>query len=283
MKYANKVWCYCVPTQTEVVKDDHLKEVRIYTDGGRILRPLLVVQNQCLVLSKRHLKKINMDMKTGKTAKECWQALLADGVVEYLGVEEEEGAMVALGSDDLAKARGCDGALVYSHCEIDSSYLMGLGASTIPFLEHNQASRNLFQSDKHCKQAIGLYTTNFQSRADASASHLFYPQKPLVTTRAASILQKPELYSGQTVIVAILCYGYNQEDSIVMNQASVDRGLFRLVTYNIKFVDYFVVIVGTRSSFYQRSMDISISLFLYVLFCFSDTSIYLLGGQICTL
>lgn len=220
-----------VHEETEVVKDDHLKEVRIYTDGGRILRPLLVVQNQCLVLSKRHLKKINMDMKTGKTAKECWQALLADGVVEYLGVEEEEGAMVALGSDDLAKARGCDGALVYSHCEIDSSYLMGLGASTIPFLEHNQASRNLFQSDKHCKQAIGLYTTNFQSRADASASHLFYPQKPLVTTRAASILQKPELYSGQTVIVAILCYGYNQEDSIVMNQASVDRGLFRSAHY----------------------------------------------------
>jgi DNA-directed RNA polymerase II subunit RPB2 len=218
-----------VPKQTEIVKDDQQKEVRIYTDAGRILRPLLVVQNQHLVLSKRHVKK----MRSGKSAKECWQMLLDDGVVEYLGIEEEERAMVAFSSDDLAKARSVQSAPPYSHCEIDASYLMGLGASTIPFLEHNQASRNLFQSDKHCKQAMGLYTTNFLARADASASHLFYPQKPLVTTRATSILQKPELYSGQTAIVAVLSYGYNQEDSIVMNQASVDRGLFRLVIHKV--------------------------------------------------
>lgn len=222
--------------QTEIVKDDQQKEVRIYTDAGRILRPLLVVQNQHLVLSKRHVKK----MRSGKTAKECWQMLLDDGVVEYLGIEEEERAMVAFASDDLAKARSVQSAPPYSHCEIDASYLMGLGASTIPFLEHNQASRNLFQSDKHCKQAMGLYTTNFLARADASASHLFYPQKPLVTTRATSILQKPELYSGQTAIVAVLSYGYNQEDSIVMNQASVDRGLFRLVIHNFKNVTYHI-------------------------------------------
>lgn len=231
-----KMFCSCVPKQTEIVKDDQQKEVRIYTDAGRILRPLLVVQYQHLVLSKRHIKKMNLDMRSGKTAKDCWQTLLSDGVVEYLGVEEEERTMVALGPDDLAKARACEVAPVYSHCEIDQSYLMGLGASTIPFLEHNQASRNLFQSDKHCKQAIGLYTTNFLARADASASHLFYPQKPLVTTRATSILQKPELYSGQSAIVAILCYGYNQEDSIVMNQSSVDRGLFRFVLFNVKML-----------------------------------------------
>lgn len=212
--------------QTEIVKDDQQKEVRIYTDAGRVLRPLLVVQNQHLVLSRRHVKKMKM---VGKTAKERWKTLLTEGVVEYLGVEEEEKTMVVFSSVDLAKAREIEGAPMYSHCEIDQSYLLGLGASTIPFLEHNQASRNLFQSDKHCKQAIGLYTTNFLARADASSSHLFYPQKPLVTTRATSILQKPELYSGQAAIVAVLCYGYNQEDSIVMNQASVDRGLFRSV------------------------------------------------------
>lgn len=215
------------------MKDDQLKEVRIYTDAGRILRPLLVVQDQHLVLSKRHVKK-----RPGRTAKDCWQLLLDSGVVEYLGVEEEERSMVALGSEDLVKARAVEGAPPYTHCEIDASYLMGLGASTIPFLEHNQASRNLFQSDKHCKQAMGLYTTNFLARADASASHLFYPQKPLVTTRATSLLQKPELYSGQTAIVAILSFGYNQEDSIVMNQASLDRGLFRLLTDYFRFKCY---------------------------------------------
>lgn len=221
----NSVW-YIM--QVEIVRDEKQKEVFIYTDAGRILRPLLLVQNQRLVLAKRHIKKINFDLNHHSAAS-CWQYLLAEGVVEYLGVEEEESALVAFNADDLVKARSCRDAPTYTHSEIDPSFLMGLGATMIPFLEHNQASRNLFQSDKHCKQAIGFYSTHFFSRTDTSAHHLFYPQKPLVTTRAANLLQKPELSNGQVAVVAILCYGYNQEDSIVMNKASIDRGLFRYV------------------------------------------------------
>lgn len=223
---------FALTLQTEMVKDDNQKELRIYTDAGRILRPLLVVQNQRLILSNRHINNMTVMMSSGKPQryKECWDYLLENGVVELLGIEEEERAMVAFNPDDLLKAQqACVGTVpIYTHSEINTSFLMGLGAAMIPFLEHNQASRNLYQSDKHCKQAIGLYTTNFFSRADASSHHLFYPQKPLITTRAAQMLQKPELYSGQSAILAILCYGYNQEDSIVMNQASIDRGLFRL-------------------------------------------------------
>ena len=37
---------------------------------------------------------------------------------------------------------------------------------------------------------------------------------------------------GINAIVAIMCYsGYNQEDSLIMNQSSIDRGLFRSVFY----------------------------------------------------
>ena len=70
---------------------------------------------------------------------------------------------------------------------------------------------------------MGLYTTNFLARADTYASHFCFLEKPLVITRATSKLQVPELYMCQVAIVAILPYGYNQEDSIVMNQASIDR------------------------------------------------------------
>ena len=41
-----------------------------------------------------------------------------------------------------------------------------------------------------------------------------------------------ELPAGINAIVAIACYsGYNQEDSVIMNQSSIDRGFFRSVFY----------------------------------------------------
>lgn len=212
--------------QIEVARDSKAKAVHIHTDAGRLLRPLLIVKDQRLAMSKRQLKTLQT-MSKRESTDACWNYLLEQEVVELLGTEEEEGALIAQNRDDLEAARKHSDALLYTHCEIDVSYIFGLGASVIPFLEHNQASRNLYQSEKHCKQAMGFYTSNLLGRSDSSGHQLFYPQNPLVTTRAWDYLRKPELTNGQVAIVSIQCYGYNQEDSIVMNRASIDRGLFR--------------------------------------------------------
>jgi DNA-directed RNA polymerase-4/5 subunit 2 len=98
----------------------------------------------------------------------------------------------------------------------------------------------LYQSQKHSSQAIGYSTTNPDIRVDALSHQLFYPQRPLFQTMSSECLGKPgylgqnkvlpksEFYNGQNAIVAVNVHlGYNQEDSLVMNRASLQRGMFR--------------------------------------------------------
>jgi DNA-directed RNA polymerase beta subunit len=86
------------------------------------------------------------------------------------------------------------------------------------------------------KQAMGIYITNYALRQDTMAHVLFYPQKPLVTTQPMEHMQFRDLPAGQNAIVAIMCYsGYNQEDSVILNQSAIDRGFFRSLFFRSYF------------------------------------------------
>ncbi|RRT80438.1 hypothetical protein B296_00020515 [Ensete ventricosum] len=214
--------------QVEIKKDKHQKEVRIFTDAGRILRPLLIVEN---------LKKIR-NLKGGVCS---FQSLMDQEIIELIGVEEEEDCQSAWGIKYLLAVNEGISAPNYSHCELDPSFLLGLSCGIIPFASHNFARRVLYQSEKHSQQAIGFSTTNPSIRVDTLSHHLYYPQRPLFRTVIADCLvradyslgrrdsmTRPEYFNGQNAIVAVNVHqGYNQEDSLVMNRTSLERGMFR--------------------------------------------------------
>ncbi|OWM89250.1 DNA-directed RNA polymerases IV and V subunit 2-like [Punica granatum] len=217
-----------IPPEVEIKRDEHHGEVRMYSDAGRVLRPLLVVEN---------LKKI----PTLKGSSFTFQNLLDKGIIELIGAEEEEDCCTAWGIRYILRERESKNPVKYTHCELDMSFLLGLSCGIIPFANHDHARRVLYESEKHSQQGIGFSTTNPNIRVDTLSHQLYYPQRPLFRTFLSDCLGEPELslvrkgtipkpeyFNGQNAIVAINVHlGYNQEDSLVMNRASLERGMFR--------------------------------------------------------
>ena len=194
------------------------EEVYVNCDEGRVRRPLIIVENGAPKLQQEYVEKIT-------SGEWSWEDLVKNGLVEYLDAEEEENAYVALTPEEVTKE--------HTHLEIATYTILGVCASTVPYAEHNQSPRNSYQAAM-AKQALGIYATNFQQRVDSRSHILHYPQLPIVETALMETMGYKLRPSGQNCIVAVLSFeGYNMEDALVFNKASIERGLVRSTFYRI--------------------------------------------------
>jgi len=233
-------------SRTNSIVHDLVKgEIKVYTDSGRLFRPVLNVKNGNIVLNNKLIEEFVKDKKISNNLNK-WDMLMMKypEAIDILDSEEQYYSLVARSLQEVREMKlrekivipdnnepivnRYDDSMIlhYTHCEFHPSMILGIIAANIPFANHNQGPRNIF-SFAQMKQAMGWYTTNYRDRADISYI-LYHTQKPLVNTRLSKYIHTDILPCGENAVVMAGCYtGHNQDDSIVFNQTSIDRGLFR--------------------------------------------------------
>jgi DNA-directed RNA polymerase subunit B len=237
--------------------DQEMDEVIINCDEGRLRRPLLVVNDGKLALTRKNIE----DIREGKSK---WSDLIREGVLEWIDAEEEEDAFICVdpfevpercdkcsralspidvdwmnpGTNDKQanlKCKHCNqiisGKLLmqkdHTHMEVDPMVILGVCAGLVPYPEHNSSPRVTMGAGMS-KQSLGLASSNYRKRPDTRGHVMHYPQKPMVQTKTMEFVAFNERPAGQNFVVAILSYhGYNMEDALILNRASVERGLGR--------------------------------------------------------
>ena len=248
-----------IPIFTSVSFDYEHNEVYIYTDGGRLTRPIYYVDkgkesfNRENVIQMFKTNKITWDEITCGFKKKSDEGfsirnnklynlneIYADlgenkeatlqregAIVDYIDTTEEECALIANSPDDLKKSK------YYTNIEIDPSLVLGVMGNQIIYPEHNPFARNSFSCGQS-KQAVSVYHSNHQMRIDKMGVILNYGQIPLIKSRYMEYINNEEQPYGVNAIVAIMSYtGYNVEDAILINEGAVKRGIFRTTYYSM--------------------------------------------------
>jgi DNA-directed RNA polymerase II subunit RPB2 len=254
-----------IPVHVSCSWDIQFREIQIFTDSGRACRPVYYYNSdkQMFAFQAKSVLKMIKERKFN------WNELvggfgvkrmnynefyntdditsimklydnLPEGVtfermaprmavLEYIDASEENNSLFAFRPDDKVKP----GSAQFTHSDIHPSLMFGVMGNLISFPENNQLPRNTF-SCSQSKQAVSMYNTSFLQRFDKMGVVLNAGQIPLVKTRYLKYFNNEQNPYGQNAIVAIMCYnGYNVEDSILFNEGSIKRGLFRTSYYNM--------------------------------------------------
>lgn len=225
-----------INTFVSIYTNTHQHSVHIASDGGRICRPMIIVENGRPKVTSKNIQELKDNILT-------FDDFLAHGLIEYLDVNEENDSNIALYESYINQDS--------THLEIEPFTILGAVAGLIPYPHHNQSPRNTYQCAMG-KQAIGAIAYNQLNRIDTLLYLMVYPQQPMVKTKTIELIQYDKLPAGQNATVAVMSYsGYDIEDALVLNKASVDRGYGRCQVFR----KYATVIRKYPNGTYDRVGD----------------------------
>ena len=238
-----------LPYQISITFNFEQNIIYMYSDEGRLSRPIYYIQDGVPSFAREGLiegiiqgdinwkklihgfnevqssilQNIDNEMLDAYDANRC--------VLDYIDVSEEESTMICMYPSQLTPTN--PKSKYYTHVEIDPSLMLGVLGNMVIYPEHNQLPRNVFSCGQS-RQAVSLYHSNYQMRFDKMSVVLNYGQIPLIKSKYLEYINKEQHPYGVNAVVAIMCHtGYNVEDAMLINQGSVDRGIFRTSYYSM--------------------------------------------------
>ncbi|MBL4898368.1 MAG: hypothetical protein JKX76_01845 [Colwellia sp.] len=249
------------PRDISIVYNEIDHEINIYSEDGRLMRPFFALgkfnnMNEFIEAvngyrihdaQESHVSyrgeapcgpsKYFSDKTDGGNNFD-FNTMVDDGIIQFLDTVEIENWVIATDLEDFTgtvlpkRSVNSDGELsrgggydwkTFQFMEIHPSVYMGVCASNCPYPEHCPSPRNCYQCS-HYKQALGIPTLNYKYRNDTTMHIMTNPQIPLIQARQAKAVYLP---TGMMCTMAITSAdGNNQEDSVVFNKHSIERGLF---------------------------------------------------------
>lgn len=122
-----------------------IQEIRISSDGGRLIRPLCVVKQGKLMITETDFKMLKI--RGGGLQNVSLDELFRQGKIEYLDGAETEDAFIATFYSEVMDED-------LTHCEVCPLSILGIAAGLSPYAECNQSPRNVYQAGM-AKQAMG--------------------------------------------------------------------------------------------------------------------------------
>ncbi|CAL44652.1 128.1 kDa DNA-directed RNA polymerase II subunit 2 [Spodoptera frugiperda ascovirus 1a] len=200
----------CLNDDVSISHDTVTDTIEVWCDAGRFVRPLLYCRDGDDVdaLKERVMLADNAS------------ELFANGDMVHRDAIELCREHVAITTHVAKRDR-------VSYIELNPNCMFGLLAAQIPFANYSPSPRACYKTNM-ARQSMGVLPSLGDRNGTASSISLNYGQKPIVTTRCASICGVDDTPNGVNAIVAVMCYtGFNQEDSVIINKSSLDRGMFQ--------------------------------------------------------
>jgi DNA-directed RNA polymerase beta subunit len=214
---------------TSIVMESELFEIRIYTDEGRFMFPLYIVdKGNKLRITKDILEKLKKDEIN-------WQWLLLNEIIEYISIHEAKYcSIIAIDKHHLETNKN----IRFTHCMLTYKQVLSINTLSIPMANHMASPRVTFLNSMSKQGGAKCYVENHDIRLDTRGINLLNPQRSICTTLGQNLSLSKKLPSYLNAIVAIFSMdGNNIEDSIQVNRASFERGFGTLIsikTYQLK-------------------------------------------------